>query len=114
MNSACSRLAVCSTTHGAILFSVAAEPGDPPWPMAREEPIAVNTAIAAAAKNNEQDMRRHGKSVNRGFDFVILESLGNFLIFVFIGVSSLRFASFNRGIFSFHRSIQETEGEVLN
>ena len=52
--------------------------------MAREEPIAVNTAIAAAAKNNEQDMRRHGKSANRRFDFVILESLGNFLIFVFI------------------------------
>src|SRR5215472_17151337 len=80
--------------------------------MARNGPIAVNTAIAPAAKNNEQAMRRHGKSVNRRFDFVILESLGNFLIFVFIGVGSLRFASFNRGIFSFHRSIQETKGEV--
>jgi hypothetical protein len=53
--------------------------------MAREEPIAVNTAIAAAAKNNEQDMRRHGKSVNRRFDFVVLESPGSVLVFVFIG-----------------------------
>jgi hypothetical protein len=45
----------------------------------------VNTAIAAAAKNNEQDMRRHGKSVNRRFDFVVLESPGSVLVFVFIG-----------------------------
>ena len=53
--------------------------------MAREEPIAVNTAMAAATKNNEQNIRRHGKGVNMRFGFVISESPGN-LIFVFIGV----------------------------
>jgi hypothetical protein len=43
--------------------------------MAREEPIAANTAIAAAAKNIEQDTRCHRDGVNVGFG-----------IFVFIGV----------------------------
>jgi len=86
MNSAHWLLAVCSTTHGAILFAVALGPGDLPWPEAREEPIAANTAIAAAAKNNEQNMRRHGNGVNRRFDLVILESPGIILVFVFIGV----------------------------
>src|SRR5262245_1838518 len=86
MNSAFSPLAVCSTTHGAILFRVAAKPGDRPWPEAREEPIAVNTAIAAAVKNNEQNIPRHCDGVNMRFDFVSLESLGNVLIVVFIGV----------------------------
>jgi hypothetical protein len=31
--------------------------------VAREEPIAPETAIAAAAKNNEQNMRRHWNSL---------------------------------------------------
>src|SRR6266536_2157825 len=86
MNSACCPLAVCSTTHGAILFAVALGPGDLPWPEASDEPMAANAAIAAVARNNEQNIRRHGNGVNIRFDFVILESLGNFLIFVFIGV----------------------------
>jgi hypothetical protein len=43
--------------------------------VARDEPIAANTAIAAAAKNIEQDIRRHGGGVNVRFG-----------IFVFIGV----------------------------
>ena len=68
------------------MFAVAGVLGGPPWPMAREEPIAMNTAIAAATTNNEQHIRRHGKGVNRRFDFVILESPGNVLILVFIGV----------------------------
>jgi hypothetical protein len=54
--------------------------------MAGEEPIAAKTAIAAAANNNEQNVGRHGKGVNMRFDFVILESPGSVLIFVFIGV----------------------------
>ena len=54
--------------------------------MARGEPIAANTAIAAAAKNNEQNIRRHGNGVKVPFDFVIIESPKNVLIFVFIRV----------------------------
>src|SRR5947207_1845773 len=86
MNSACWPLAVCSTTHGAIFFAVALGASGPPWPEAREEPIAANTAIAPMAKNNKQNIRRHRDSVNRRFTFVIIETPGNILIFVFIGV----------------------------
>ena len=77
MNSACWPLAVCSTTHGAILFAVAVGPGGLPWPMAREEPIAANTAIAAATKNNEQNIRRHRDGVNVRFE--------EFLVFIGVG-----------------------------
>jgi hypothetical protein len=43
--------------------------------VARDEPIAANTAIAAAAKNNEHNIRRRRDGVNVRFG-----------IFVFIGV----------------------------
>ena len=63
MNSACWPLAVCSITHGAILFAGTGGPGGPPWLIGGEEPIAPNAAMAAAAKVNEQNKRRHGTSV---------------------------------------------------
>ena len=76
MNSACWPFAVCSTTHGAILFAVAVGPGGVPRPVARDEPIAANTAIAAAAKNNEQNIRRRRDGVNERFEFVVLIGVG--------------------------------------
>jgi len=39
--------------------------------MAREGPIAANTAIAAATKNNEQHIRRHRDGVNVRFGFLV-------------------------------------------
>src|SRR5262245_15191756 len=94
MNSACWPLAVCSTTHGSILSALVRGMGGLPWPIAGEEPIAANAAIAAAAKNNEETMCRHGNGVNMRFDFVISESSGNLLIFVLIGVSFIVLAFF--------------------
>jgi hypothetical protein len=56
--------------------------------MAGEEPIAANKAIAAVAKNNEQNMRRHRDTSHMRFEFVTPELPGNIFsrIFVFIGV----------------------------
>jgi hypothetical protein len=47
--------------------------GGPPWPIAREGPMAANAIIAAVAKNNRQNRRwrRHGVNVPLGF--VMLE-----------------------------------------
>src|SRR5262249_25458738 len=87
MNSACWPLAVCSATHGAILFTVVLTAGGPPRPAAPEDPMTASAAIAAPTINNEQNIRRHGNGVPRRFDFVILESPGNVLIFVFIRVA---------------------------
>jgi hypothetical protein len=47
--------------------------GEPPWLVAREEPMAPNAAMAAAIKNNEQNICRHRDGVNVGFGFVIIE-----------------------------------------
>ncbi len=46
--------------------------------MAREEPIAPNTAMAAATKNNEQNRRRHESGLNVRFGFVIIDWLYEF------------------------------------
>src|SRR5207247_4832062 len=74
MNSACWPLAVCSATHGAILFVEAPGPGTPPCMlMARKEPIAPEAMMAAATKNNEQNRRRHGNGINVQFEFVVIE-----------------------------------------
>jgi hypothetical protein len=82
---------------------VAVGSGDLPRPDARDEPIAANTAIAAATKNIEQNIRRRRDGVNVRFGIV-----------VFIGVGLLRFGLFNGAFFAFHRSIPETNGEVPN
>src|SRR5262249_8222995 len=60
MNSACWPLAVCATTHGAILFTTFT--GLPPtrWPVASEEPIAINATMPAATNKG-----RHRTSWNR-------------------------------------------------
>ena len=102
MNSACWPLAVCSTTHGAILpgWSALSLTG---WPVARSEPIPANTAIAAATKNNEQNTRRHRDGVNVGFGFL-----------VFIRVGFVEVSSFSWRDLLFHASIPETKGEVPN
>jgi hypothetical protein len=100
MNSACWSLAVCSTTHGAILFAVAVGAGGPPWPVAREEPIAANTAIAATTKNNEQNIRRRRDGLSVWFGFVMIELPGN-LVFVFIGVGFVEVGSSHEVIFRF-------------
>ena len=46
------------------------------WSMARDEPIAANTAIAAAAKNIEQIIRRHRDGVNVRFGFLVFIGVG--------------------------------------
>ena len=65
-------------THGAILLAAdgGLETAAPCWlPTAREEAMAAIATVAAAIKNNEQKMRRHGDGVNVGvgFEFVIIE-----------------------------------------
>src|SRR5437016_3065976 len=111
MNSACFPLAVCSSTHGAIFFAVGLGPSGPLWPEAREEPIAANKAIAAAAKNNEQNMRRHRDASHMRFGFATPELPGNIFsrIFVFIRVGFVEVWIIYLRDFSFHRSIQETK-----
>jgi hypothetical protein len=63
--------------------------------------MAANTAIAAAAKNNEQHIRRHRDGVNVPFGFLVFIGIG----FVEVWIVQLR-------DFAFHRSIPETKDEV--
>jgi hypothetical protein len=71
--------------------------------MARDGPIAANTAIVAAAKNIEQIIRRHRDGVNVRFGILSFIGVG----FVEVWIVQLR-------DFAFHASIPETEGEVPN
>lgn len=76
MNSACWPFAVCSTTHGAILFVVAARLGGLPWPMARKGSIPASTANATATKHIEQNIRRRRDGVNTGFGILVFIDVG--------------------------------------
>ena len=69
--------------------------------MAGDEPIAANTAIAAA-KINEQNTRRRRDGVNVRFK-----------LFVFIGVGFVEVRIVQLRDFAFQRSIPETNDEVL-
>jgi len=52
----------------------ASGPAGPPCVlMAREEPIALNAAMAAATKNNKQNRRCHRDGANVPFAFVIIQ-----------------------------------------
>src|SRR5262249_454284 len=54
--------------------------------MAREEPIAAKAAIAVAARNNKQNIRRDRDGVNVRFGFLVFIDVG----FVEIYIASLR------------------------
>jgi hypothetical protein len=71
--------------------------------MARDEPIAANTAIAAAVKNIEQNIRRRRDGINVRFG-----------ILSFIGVGFVEVWIVQLQDFAFHRSIPETKDEVPN
>src|SRR4029077_7719800 len=73
-NSACWPLAVCTTTHGAILFTTFTVLPPTRWLIAREEPIAPNAATPAATRRSEQKTDRNRDDVNLLFRFVAIES----------------------------------------
>jgi len=54
--------------------------------LARAKPIAANAAIAASAKNNEQNIRRHRDGVNVRFGILSFIGLG----FVEVWIVQLR------------------------
>jgi hypothetical protein len=65
MNSACSPLAVCSITHGAIFAATAGF-------VAREELIAASAVMTAAPNNNEETIRRPCDAMNVPLMFPII------------------------------------------
>jgi hypothetical protein len=89
--------AVSANTSGAILLAVAPDIGKRPWPTVpacaeattgkREEAMVPMAATAAATKNNEQKIRRHrdGVNVGVGFEFLIMEVAGAFVVVAGIG-----------------------------
>ena len=64
---------VSANTSGAILFIVATGLAALPWLTARDAWIAPIAAKAAATRNNEQKIRRHGDAVNVRWTFLIIE-----------------------------------------